>query len=179
MGIPQVRGDSQDEGDQEQKRKEIVMEEPSPDNQVARFLAMEAYAKPHYIALAITEDKRIDEAEISDQVIMDLEKLDPLRRAFQLADCAEYLHSKRSQSTNLESNYVEIREKMDGFPRGVLTQCHNMDEVETILEYQPQPENPNDRPKQRNFMKALWEGRVEFVGHPYYQAYFNKRLTGN
>ena len=43
---------------------------------------MEAYAKPHYISLAFTEDKRIDEAEISDDVIKDLEKLDPLRRAF-------------------------------------------------------------------------------------------------
>jgi len=32
--IPQVRGESQNEGDQEQRRKEIVMEEPSPDNQV-------------------------------------------------------------------------------------------------------------------------------------------------
>ena len=54
-----------------------------------------------------------------------------------------------------------------------------MDEVETILEHQPKPENPDDRPKQRNYTKALWEGRVEFVSHPYYQAYFNKRLTGN
>ena len=146
---------------------------------MAQFLAMEAYSKPHYIALAFTEDKRIDEEEISEDVIKDLEKLDPLRRAFQLADWAENLHSKPGQSTNLKSNYVEIREKMDGFARGVLTQCHNMDEVETILEHQPQPENPNDQPKQRNFMKALWEGRVDFVGHPYYQAYFNKRMTGS
>ena len=140
---------------------------------------MEAYSKPHYIALAFTEEKRIDEAEISDEVIKELEKLDPLRRAFQLADLAERLHSMPGQSTNLKSNYVEIKEKMDGFARGVLTQCHNMDEVETILEHQPQPENPDDRPKQRNYMKALWEGRKEFVSHPYYQAYFNKRLTGN
>ena len=140
---------------------------------------MEAYAKPHYIGLAFTEEKRIDEAEISDDVIKELEKLDPLRRAFQLADWAERLHSMPGQSTNLKSNYVEIKEKMDGFARGVLTQCHNMDEVETILEHQPQPEKPDNPPKQRNFMKALWEGRVDFVSHPYYQAYFNKRLTGN
>ena len=141
---------------------------------MARFLAMEAYSKPHYISLAFTEDKRIDEAEISDDVIKDLEKLDPLRRAFELADWADQMHS-----TNLKSNYDEIKDKLDGFTRGVLTQCHNMDEVETILEHQPQPENPEDRPKPQNLMKALWEGRVEFVSHPYYQAYFNKRLTGN
>ena len=146
---------------------------------MARFLAMEAYSKPHYISLAFTEDNRIDKAEISDEVIKDLEKLDPLRRAFQLADWAEHLHSMPGQSTNLNSNYLEIKDKMDAFARGVLTQCHNMDEVETILEHQPQPTNPDDPPKQRNFMKALWEGRVEFVSHPYYQAYFNKRLTGN
>ena len=135
---------------------------------------MEAYSKPHYISLAFTEDKRIDEDEISDDVIKDLEKLDPLRRAFELADWADQMHS-----TNLKSNYDEIKDKLDGFTRGVLTQCHNMDEVETILEHQPQPENPEDRPKPQNLMKALWEGRVEFVSHPYYQAYFNKRLTGN
>ena len=83
---------------------------------------MEAYSKPHYISLAFTEDKRIDEAEISDDVIKDLEKLDPLRRAFQLAGWAEHLHSKPGQlTTNLKSNYVEIKEKMDGFARGVLT----------------------------------------------------------
>ena len=84
---------------------------------------MEAYSKPHYIGLAFTEEKRIDEAEISDDVIKDLEKLDPLRRAFQLADWAERLHSMPGQATNLKSNYVEIKEKMDGFARGVLTQC--------------------------------------------------------
>ena len=41
---------------------------------MAQFLAMEAYSKPHYIALAFTEDKRIDEEEISDNVIKDLER---------------------------------------------------------------------------------------------------------
>ena len=146
---------------------------------MAKFLAMEAYSKPNYISLAFTEDKRIDQAEVSDANIKDLEKLDPLRRAFQLADWADDMQSMPCHLTNLTSNYAEIRDKMDAFARGVLTQCHNMDEVATILEHQPETDNPDDRPKQRNFMKALWEGRVEFVSHPYYQAYFEKRLTGS
>ena len=78
---------------------------------------MEAYSKPHYISLAFTEDERIDEAELRDDVIEDLEKLDPLRRSFQLPDWADQL-----KSTNLKSNYIEIKDKMDGFVRSVLTQ---------------------------------------------------------
>ena len=62
--------------------------------QVAKFLAMEAYSKPNYISLAFTEDKRIDQAEVSDADIKDLEKLDPLRRAFQLADWADDIQLK-------------------------------------------------------------------------------------
>ena len=30
------------------------------NNQVSKFLAMQAYAKPHYIALGLTEDDRVD-----------------------------------------------------------------------------------------------------------------------
>ena len=147
---------------------------------MGKFLAIQAFAKPHYLSLGFIEDSRIEEGEkLSEDDIKDLEKLDPLRRAFKLAEYAENSTPEPGQTVNLKNSYLRIKEDLETFSRGVLTACQNMEEVETILEQQPLPDNADDRPKQRNYMKALWEGRVEFVGHPYYQAYFNKRLTGN
>ena len=52
---------------------------------MSKFLALQAYAKPHYLALGLTEDEREDVNNAADEDLADLEKLDPLRRAHRLA----------------------------------------------------------------------------------------------
>ena len=96
---------------------------------------MQAYAKPHYLALGLTEDSRVD--DIKDDVVEDLEKLDPLRRALRLARKAEDFDSTVGRTSKLDSNYKAIREELDTFACSILTQCKDMKEVETILEHRP------------------------------------------
>ena len=75
---------------------------------------MQAYAKPHYLALGLTEDSRVD--DIKDDVVEDLEKLDPLRRALRLARKAEDFDSTVGRTSNLDSNYKIIREDWTHLP---------------------------------------------------------------
>ena len=84
-------------------------------------MAMQAYAKPHYLALGLTEDRRVD--NIRDEDVEDLEKLDPLRRALRLAKRAEDFDSTAGRSSNLNSNYIAIKEELDAFSSSILTQC--------------------------------------------------------
>ena len=48
---------------------EHVSEEPHMDEEdhVEKFLAFQAYTKPHYLSLAFTEEDRIDNPDISDE----------------------------------------------------------------------------------------------------------------
>ena len=146
---------------------------------------MHAYAKPHYIALGLTEDDRIDEdfkkEEDPEKMLQDLEKLDPLRRALQIAEKAENLNSTAGRASNLNCDYLAITEELDKFASSVLTQCKNMDEVEVLLEHRPASNKKGKTAplwKQSSLKKALREGRKEFVAHPYYQEYFHKQMTG-
>ena len=146
---------------------------------MGKFLAIQAFAKPHYLSLGFIEDSRIEEGEkLSEDDIKDLEKLDPLRRAFKLAEYAENATSAPGQTVNLKNSYLRIKEDLETFSRGVLTTCQNMDEVETILEHRPEKKDKTAAEKQPNFKKALWEGRADFVSHPYFQEYFHKRMMG-
>ena len=149
---------------------------------------MQAYAKPHYLALGLTEDERVDDVE-DDFIVEDLEKLDPLRRALRLAKKAEAFDSTGGRTSNLNSNYKAIKEELDTFSCSILTQCKDMREVETILEHRPvyKTETTDTSKKslsktktfkQSNLMKALWEGRKDFVAHPYFQEYFNQQMAG-
>merc|ERR1712051_982418 len=70
-----------------------------------------------------------------------------------------------------------VKEELETFSRGVLTTCHNMAEVELILEHTPE-KTKKEKEKHPNFEKALTEGRVDFVSHPYFQEYFNNRMLG-
>ena len=83
--------------------------------QVGKFLAIQAFAKPHYLSLGFIEDSRIEEGEkLSEDDIKDLEKLDPLRRAFKLAEYAEnatvhgikYIFEK--VQTNIETVFIYL-----------------------------------------------------------------------
>ena len=175
---------------------------------------MQAYAKPHYIALGLTEDdvidtdiedpekilqidnipekilqdlkkldedlKKLDEdIPIPEKILQDLEKLDPLRRALTIAEEAENLNATAGRASNLNCDYLAIRDELDKFASGVLTQCKSMKEVEDLLEHRPASKDKDGRTwKQSSLKKALREGRKEFVAHPYYQEYFHKQMTG-
>ena len=142
---------------------------------------MQAYAKPHYLALGLTEDDRVIE-DIDDEEIQDLERLDPLRRALRFAGKAENLNSTAGRASNLNCDYLGIQEELDKFSSSVLTQCKSMDEVEVLLEHRPANNKTGKirtpTRKQSNLKKALWEARKDFVAHPYYQEYFHKQMTG-
>ena len=139
---------------------------------------MQAYAKPHYLALGLTEDDRVDR-DIDEE---DLEKLDPLRRSLRIAGKAENLNSTAGRASNLNCDYLGIQKELDKFSSSVLTQCKSMHEVEVLLEHRPKNSETGtiQGPKrmQSNLKKALWEARKEFVAHPYYQEYFHKQMSG-
>merc|ERR1719500_2165600 len=192
-------------GEQEKFRSKLVIKNQGEDDQVSKFLAMQAYAKPHYIALGLTEDdlidtdiedpekilqidnipekilqdlKKLDEdIPIPEKILQDLEKLDPLRRALTIAEEAENLNATAGRASNLNCDYLAIRDELDKFASGVLTQCKSMKEVEDLLEHRPASKDGRTW-KQSSLKKALREGRKEFVAHPYYQEYFHKQMTG-
>ena len=192
-------------GEEEWIRQKNVIDSPYPDqvrfrkgyfkklydtfmSKVSKLLAMQAYAKPHYLALGLTEDKRVDN-DIKDEVVEDLEKLDPLRRALRLARKAEDFDLIGGRTSNLDSNYKAIKDELDTFACSILTQCKDMTEVKTILEHRPvctkttstsKQSLTKTKPfKQSNLMKALWEGRKDFVAHAYFQEYFNQQMAGD
>ena len=70
---------------------------------MGKFLAIQAFAKPHYLSLGFVEDDRIEDDDSID-VIKDLEKLDPLRRAFKLSEYTENISTEQGETANLESN---------------------------------------------------------------------------
>ena len=98
--------------------------------------------------LGIMEERRIPEetdVHIHTADLEDLQKLDPLRRAFALAEEAEYITTKGNyRSTNLHSyfafagkgmtelNYANIQTDLGTYMHTVLTQCADMEEVEVI-----------------------------------------------
>ena len=109
--IPQIRGEATMEGAQEMLRMENVSEEPQMEEEdhVEKFLAFQAYTKPHYLSLAFIEEDRIDIPDISDEDLKDFEKLDPLKRAFDLAELADNLSVEIKGMSELKGSYSEIR----------------------------------------------------------------------
>ena len=59
------------------------------------YLTFKAYTRPHYLSLGILEEPRIpEEADIDQSDLNDLQLLDPLRRAFDLAEEAYTITTK-------------------------------------------------------------------------------------
>ena len=181
--IPQIRGEATMEGAQEMLRMENVSEEPQMEEEdhVEKFLAFQAYTKPHYLSLAFTEEERIDDPDIRDEDLKDLEQLDPLKRAFDLAELADNLSVDIKGMSELKGSYCGIRNDLELYTRGILTQCSNMDEVKIILEHKFKTDDSEEEEKslESNFQKSLLDGRKEFVSHPFYQQYLWKQMTGD
>ena len=191
--IPLVRGQGDSEGTQEVERSnEILLQlKDAHNDQVKAFLAFKAYCQPHYLALAFTEDERIqddDKSVISEDVLLDLEKLDPLRRAFELAEQAEN-YVEANGAGFLKKHFIEVQKGLENFLSGLLTQCSDMDEVEVILDYRPSSAKSigkgflksilhNYSQQSGNWQEPLNDGRKEFVSHPYFQRYFWMKMSG-
>ena len=123
----------------------IFLSPNKPFSQVSKFLTMQAYAKPHYLALGLTEDDRaiedIEKEEDPEITLRDLERLDPLRRSLRIAEKAENLNATAGRASNLNCDYLAITKELDKFASGVLTQCKSMEEVTVLLEHRPARNN--------------------------------------
>ena len=149
--------------------------------QVKKFLAFKAYTRPHYLSLAFTEEKRIsDDKPIHEADIEDLQMLDPLRRAFDLAEEAENFNTNFTGMSNFRKHYASIQDDLEMFAHDLLSQCSNMEEVKTILMHNPEDDDDDDDDlEEKNWEKALLEGRKDFVAHPFFQQYFWTMMAGH
>ena len=65
-----------------------------------KYLTFKAYTRPHYLSLGMMEESRIpEEGDIHRSDLEDLQHLDPLRRAFALAEEAENITTKGGDLT--------------------------------------------------------------------------------
>ena len=190
--IPQISRESEkndefqrqtmiDRGDEEDFRfKKVVARPGGKEDQVERLMLFKAYADPQYLSLPLTQEAGLEiPDEQKKKEIFALQKIDPLRRAFDLADQAERFTSSLYGMAELKANYKEIQEGLETFTASLLTSCGSTEEVKAILEHNPKDEDEDvDDDEEQNWQKALLEGRKAFVAHPYYQQYFFRRIFG-
>ena len=101
----------------------------------------------------------------------DLQKLDPLRKAFDLAATAQDYTNDFQGIVELKKNYKEIKEDLEAFTGSLLSQCYNEEEAAMILKHNPDDDDDDDLDsEEQNWQRALWERRKRFVGHPFYQV---------
>ena len=186
--IPQTLQDTGDNffpGKDEEERYERVTNPSSQKDQVQKLMVFKAYANPFYISLAFTEDTRlrlmdkmgIAQHLLENDVIDDLQKLDPLQRTLKLAEKAESLSNNLDGMNELKYEYNEIKEELEAFAHDILTACSNMNEAEIVLEHNPHDnDDDEDDHETMNWQKALFEGRQKFVSHPLYQQNFRNNL---
>ena len=96
-----------------------------------------------------------------------------------MAEKAEIFTNSIQGMSELKGDYKEIKQELETYTASLLTQCADNDHVKMILEHNPKDEDEDEDDKEeQNWQKALLEGRKDFVGHPFYQQYFFKRLFG-
>ena len=134
-----------------------------------RLLEFRAYTRPEYLSLIFTDNVRSEDIkDINEEAITEFQKLDPLRRALDMAEEAENFSSEFQEITELKKHYAEVKEKLEDFACGILTQCSTMDNVDTLLKHNPKDnDDDEDDPEEQNWQKALAEGRKAFVSHPF------------
>ena len=115
-----------------------------------------------------------------DSELEDLQKLDPLRKAFDLAATAEDFTNNFQGIVELKKNYGDIKRDLDQFSHNLLSQCYNEEEAGIIMRHNPDDDDDDDLdPEEQNWQRALWERRKSFVGHPFYQESIWEQLLGN
>ena len=137
------------------------------------MLEFKAYSDPKYFSLPFLQDERLDQElnKHSDDIVRDLEKLDPLRMAFDLAAEADNFATSSRGVVEMKKGCQRIKDTLEKFTHDLLFHCTDEDEAETILEHNPEDNDDDDLdPEEKNWQKALWESRKSFVCHPYYQV---------
>ena len=90
----------------------------------------------------------------------DLKKLDPLRKAFDLAARAEDFTNDFQGIVELKKNYGDIKEDLEQFTHSLLSQCYNEEEAAIIMKHNPDDDDDDDLdPEEQNWQRALWERR--------------------
>ena len=118
-----------------------------------------------------SEIQRNQGQDFSDAELEDLQKKDPLRRAFDLAVKAEDLTNNFQGIVELKKNYGEMKEYLEEFAHSLLSQCNNQKEVAIIMKHNPEDDDDDDLdPEEQNWQKALYSRKKRFVGHPFYQV---------
>ena len=112
------------------------------------------------------EDSRNFDSELED-----LQRLDPLRKAFDLAASAEAFTNDFQGIVELKQSYREVKENLELFTHDLLSQCYSEEEAATIMKHNPDDDDDDDLdPEEQNWQRALWDRRKRFVGHPFYQV---------
>ena len=112
------------------------------------------------------EDSRNFDSELED-----LQRLDPLRKAFDLAASAEAFTNDFQGIVELKQSYREVKENLELFTHHLLSQCYSEEEAATIMKHNPDDDDDDDLdPEEQNWQRALWDRRKRFVGHPFYQV---------
>ena len=169
------------------------------ENPVQSILDFKGYADPDYLTIAfknkvarLMKDRRwqsskeinrdeggaialaqvaSDSPDNFESELEDLKKLDPLRKAFDLAARAEDFTNDFQGIVELKKNYGDIKEDLEQFTHSLLSQCYNEEEAAIIMKHNPDDDDDDDLdPEEQNWQRALWERRKSFVGHPFYQV---------
>eukprot|EP00092_Neocalanus_flemingeri_P076011 GFUD01094242.1.p1 GENE.GFUD01094242.1~~GFUD01094242.1.p1 ORF type:complete len:767 (-),score=165.01 GFUD01094242.1:60-2360(-) len=154
------------------------------DDQVKQFLRFQSASNIHYLSLEFTEHQVLqneDKAtELGPDEIKHLEKIDPIRKVFEIMEHADHNMEDFQGSSELKDNYNFIKKKLEAFIGGILTQCRGMHEVKTILDHNPDDDDDDELDDAyTNWQEALFTGHKDIVSHPNFQQYLWRKMAGD
>eukprot|EP00092_Neocalanus_flemingeri_P012459 GFUD01013432.1.p1 GENE.GFUD01013432.1~~GFUD01013432.1.p1 ORF type:complete len:765 (-),score=167.64 GFUD01013432.1:60-2354(-) len=155
------------------------------DDQVRQFLRFHAASNICYLSLEFTEHKAFQNkeqstTELTTEEIDILDQIDPLRKVFKKMKDADSNVEDFQGSSELKSNYIGIKKKLEAFTGGILTQCRSMHEVKTILDHNPDDDDDDELDDAyTNWQVALFTGHKDIVSHPNFQQYLWRKMAGD
>ena len=83
-------------------------------------------------------------------------------------------------SSELKCNYLVIKKDLEAFLGYILTQCEDMKEVKTILDYNPDDSDDDELDdSDTNWQVALYKGHTHLVSNRNFQQYIWRKMTGD
>eukprot|EP00092_Neocalanus_flemingeri_P034837 GFUD01037911.1.p1 GENE.GFUD01037911.1~~GFUD01037911.1.p1 ORF type:complete len:776 (+),score=151.98 GFUD01037911.1:147-2474(+) len=167
------------------RMKEVKDEvDDEDDDQVKQFLRFQAASNIHYLSLEFTEHQvfqnKDKDTELGPDDINNLEEIDPIRKVFDIMADADHNMEDFQGSSELKDSYKFIKEKLEAFTGGILTQCRGMHEVKTILDHNKDDDDDDELDDAyTNWQEALFKGHKDIVSHPNFQQYLWRKMTGD